>query len=58
MSKITWSDFQTATVGELKKTYKTDDRGIEKEFRKHLGGADTGEMTKQYHKFYDRRENK
>jgi len=54
MSKITWSDFQSATVGELKKTYKTNERGIEKQFRKHLGGADTKEMTKQYHKFYDR----
>lgn len=55
MAKITWSDFQGATVGELKKTYKTDDRGIEKEFRKHLNGADRVEMTKQYHNFYDRR---
>jgi hypothetical protein len=55
MTKVTYKDIQDATQKELKKTYKLDDRGMEKALRNHLDGANAQERRQEYDKFYRKR---
>jgi hypothetical protein len=54
MGKPTWNDINEATPKELMKTYKLDQRGLENAHRRHLHGANTIEMRKEYEKLYKR----
>lgn len=50
--KITWGDLQNATVQELKKTYKLNDRQLEMGVRAHLDGSSTQEKRDMYKKVW------
>jgi hypothetical protein len=55
MSKLpTWNDFKEARPTEIKKTYKLNDRQLEMAHRKHLGGANRQELSREYDQFYRR----
>ena len=56
MGKVTWNDIQNGTQNDLKKVYKLDSRGMEKQIRSHLDGANAKERRQVYDKFYSRRE--
>lgn len=52
--KPTYSDFRDAKPAELMKTYKLDQRGLERAQREHLQGANQSQMRQEYDKFYRR----
>lgn len=53
--KITWTDLNSATSAELRKTYKLTDRQLEQQVRGHLYGANRNEMKKLYEQTYAKR---
>ena len=54
MSKVTWNDLHNASQSDLKKTYKLNNKELEKQVRKHLDGANTVERRNLYQQFYSR----
>jgi hypothetical protein len=56
MSKVTWNDLHNASQLELKKTYKLNDRQMEKAVRKHLDGANAKDRRQIYQQFYSRKD--
>lgn len=56
MTKVTWNDLQNASQKELKKTYKLNNREMEKAVRQHLDGANTQERREVYQNFFLRRD--
>ena len=50
--KITWSDLHSASLQELKKTYKLTDRQVEVGVRRHLDGASTEQRRAMYETVY------
>lgn len=53
--KITWRDVHDATLPELKKSYKMNDRQVEQSLRKHMDGANVNEKRSLYEKLYGKR---
>lgn len=53
--KITWRDIHDATLPELKKSYKMNDRQVEQSLRKHLDGSNATEKRELYEKLYGKR---
>lgn len=53
--KITWNDLQSATFGELKKTYKINDRQLENQVRRHMDGANHQERRELYKTVWDKK---
>lgn len=53
--KVTWTDLNSATQQELKKTYKLDARGLELQVRGHMDGANASERRKLYETVYGKR---
>jgi hypothetical protein len=56
MSKVTWSDLFNGTFNDLKKTYKLDDRNLEKQVRNHLDGANAQERRDLYKAVWDKKD--
>lgn len=52
---ITWRDVHDATLPELKKSYRMNDRQVEQSLRKHLDGANAQEKRNLYEKLYGKR---
>jgi hypothetical protein len=52
---IRWNDIADGHQNELKKTYKMNDRQLEKSLRKHLEGANPVERRKVYQLLYGKR---
>lgn len=55
MQKVKWNDIKEATQQELKKTYKLNDRQLEKQIRGHLDGANQSERRGLYQELYGKR---
>ncbi len=53
--KVTWNDLHSATFGELKKTYKLNDRQLESQVRRHMDGAGNAERRALYQTVWDKR---
>ena len=56
MSKVTWSDLFSGTFTELKKTYKLDDKNLEKQVRRHMDGANAQERRELYKTVWDKKD--
>lgn len=56
MSKVTWSDLFSGTFTELKKTYKLDDKNLEKQVRRHMDGANAQERRDLYKTVWDKKD--
>lgn len=54
-NKVTWNDIHSATVNELKKTYKLNDRQLENQVRYHMDGANADERRTLYKKVWDKK---
>lgn len=52
---IKWNDIHDASQDELKKSYKINDRELEKQLRRHMDGASPGERRKLYESLYGKR---
>jgi hypothetical protein len=53
--KVTWTDLNSATKNELKKTYKLNDRQLEHQVRYHMDGANATERRGLYSTVYSKR---
>lgn len=53
--KVTWTDLNSATCSELKRTYNLSDRQLENQIQKHLDGANPTEMRAKYQEVYSKR---
>lgn len=53
--KVTWNDLKEATQNELKKTYKLNDRELERQVRHHMDGANATERRQLYSDTYIKR---
>lgn len=56
MAKVTWGDLHSATFGELKKTYKLNDRQLENQVRRHMDGANSQERRDLYKQVWDKKD--
>lgn len=55
MQKVTWNDLHNATFKELKTKYKLDDKGLEKQVRRHMDGANDKERRDLYKTVWDKK---
>lgn len=53
--KVTWNDLHSATFKELKKTYKLDNRQLERAVQNHLVGASAQEKRELYKAVWDKK---
>lgn len=53
MSKPTYHDLFNASIPDLKRVYKLNDKQVEQTVRKHLDGASQTEMRGIYGKIWD-----
>lgn len=52
--KLTYRDFEESKPNDLRKFYGLSNHELEQQHRKHLEGANTQEMRREYEKFYRR----
>lgn len=53
--KVTWNDLHSATFGELKKTYKLNDKQLETQVRYHMDGANSNDRRNLYKTVWDKK---
>jgi hypothetical protein len=49
MGKVTWNDLREAKPADLKRVYKLDDRGLERQVRRHMDGITTAKQRREFY---------